>query len=436
MQVKNLFQKLSLLGILIIGLTMTSCGGSSSVDGNSISDAAGKLGDKTKGMAEGAKGAMNDAAGAMADGAKEMGDAAAGMADKAMEAGEGMANKAGAMADKAGEMADKAGAMADKAAGMKEKMMDKASGMKDKAAGMKDKMMDKASGMKDKAAGMKDKMMDKADGMKDKVMDKAKSATSQPVREKINKATSKPSEHKVMSKADVAKGKVLDKTAKVVTEATGAGVDHGAFDQLLSKHVSSTGVVNYAAFKGDVGKLDAYIANLSANPVSSSWSRDEKLAYWINAYNANTIKLILTNYPLAKITDLDGGKPWDRKWINLGGKTYSLNNIENDIIRPQFNEPRIHFAVNCAAKSCPPLLNQAWTASNLESNFTKTAKAFINNPTHNTISSSGATLSKIFEWYGGDFGDLTAFLNKYSNTKLNSGASIKFQDYNWALNGK
>ena len=120
--------------------------------------------------------------------------------------------------------------------------------------------------------------------------------------------------------------------------------------------------------------------------------------------------------------------------LKLGSKTLSLNDIENEIIRPTFKEPRIHFAVNCAAKSCPPLLNKAWTASNLEANLEKQTKAFINNSKYNTISSGSAQVSKIFEWYAVDFGDLRTYLNKYSNTKLSSSASINFAEYDWQLN--
>ena len=145
-------------------------------------------------------------------------------------------------------------------------------------------------------------------------------------------------------------------------------------------------------------------------------------------------KLILDNYPTSSITKLKGGKPWDVKWIKLGSKTYSLNNIENDIIRPEFKEARIHFAVNCAAASCPPLLNQAWTPSNLEANFEKQAKAFVNNSAYNKISASKVQVSKIFEWYAGDFGDLIAYLNKYSTTKINKSAKVSYLEYDWALN--
>ena len=158
------------------------------------------------------------------------------------------------------------------------------------------------------------------------------------------------------------------------------------------------------------------------------------MAYWINAYNAFTVKLILKNYPISSITKLDSGKPWDVKWIKLGEKTYSLNNIEHDILRPTYKDARIHFAVNCAAKSCPPLLNKAWTANNLNATLDKQTKTFINNATFNEIGADVVKLSKIFEWYKVDFGDLIEYINKYSTVKVNQDATIEFVDYNWALN--
>ena len=212
-----------------------------------------------------------------------------------------------------------------------------------------------------------------------------------------------------------------------------AGPDHGKFDAILRKYVANNGDVNYAGIKSNQAGLNAYLGELESADISTM-SRKEKLAYWINVYNAYTIKLITDNYPLGSITDLESGKPWDKKWIKLNGQTLSLNNVENDIIRPQFNEPRIHFAVNCAAKSCPPLLNRAWTAKNMEANFEKQTKAFVNSSSFNQIGGSSATVSKIFEWYAVDFGDLITFLNKYSSTKLDAGASISYKDYNWSLN--
>ena len=170
------------------------------------------------------------------------------------------------------------------------------------------------------------------------------------------------------------------------------------------------------------------------NAPQSTWSKEEQLAYWINAYNAFTVKLILDNPSVKSIKDLHGGKPWDVKWIKIGTKTYSLNGIENDIIRPQFKEPRIHFAVNCAAKSCPPLLNKAWTAQNLNTNLEQQAKLFINNTKFNQITANEVKVSRIFEWYSSDFGNLIDYLNKYSSVKINAKAKVTFIDYNWALN--
>lgn len=210
--------------------------------------------------------------------------------------------------------------------------------------------------------------------------------------------------------------------------------DHGNWNDLLAKYVNSKGAVNYAGFKADKTKLQAYLAELTNNPPESSWTRNEKMAFWINAYNAYTVKLIVDNYPVKSITDLKGGKPWDVKWIKIGAKTYSLNNIENDILRPQYKDARIHFAVNCAAESCPPLLNQAWTSELLDVFFNKQAKAFINNPAYNKISANKVQVSKIFDWYKEDFGNLINYLNKFSTTKINAKAKVEFLEYDWALN--
>jgi hypothetical protein len=168
--------------------------------------------------------------------------------------------------------------------------------------------------------------------------------------------------------------------------------------------------------------------------VQELWSRVEKIAYWINAYNAFTIKLILDNYPTKSILNFDGGKTWDVRRIRLNDKKYSLNNIENDILRPQFKDPRIHFAINCAARSCPPLWNHAFTPENLSAALEARTSAFINDKKYNTLASTRAQISKIFDWYRTDFGDLKKFLNKYSDTKLKNTAAVEFNEYNWDLN--
>ncbi len=210
--------------------------------------------------------------------------------------------------------------------------------------------------------------------------------------------------------------------------------DHNLFSEFLVSHVDALGRVDYGKMKKNVATLDGYLSQLKNKHPDGQWSRDAQLAYWINAYNAFTIKLILENYPLKKITDLDDGKVWDRKWIDIGGKRYSLNQIENEIIRPQFSEPRIHFAVNCAARSCPPLANKAFTAENLESLLESRTSAFINNSKYNRISRNRIVVSKIFDWYSSDFGDLISFINKYSDLNVASDSVIEFADYDWQLN--
>ncbi len=212
--------------------------------------------------------------------------------------------------------------------------------------------------------------------------------------------------------------------------------DHAPWNAMLQAHVSEAGVVNYAALKKKEDQLDAYLASLAADAPTGEWPRKAAMAYWINAYNAFTVKLILKNYPVQKITDLDGGDPWKVKWITLGGKSYSLNNIEHDILRPKYQDARIHFAVNCAAKSCPPLPNQAFTVDNLDSMLQANARKFIRNGQYNQTSGEQILVSKIFDWYKEDFGDLRSYLNKYLASPLPEGAEIRFKDYDWALNGK
>jgi hypothetical protein len=167
------------------------------------------------------------------------------------------------------------------------------------------------------------------------------------------------------------------------------------------------------------------------------------LAYWINAYNAYTIQLILRHHPIASIKDIQPGvafvnSVWDMKFIYIEGQELDLNNIEHNILR-KMDEPRIHFAVNCASISCPKLRNSAYTAENLNAQLDQAARDFINDPTRNAIGNDSAQLSSIFNWFTGDFtknGSLKDFINQYSNTKLSPEASIDFMEYNWKLNGK
>jgi hypothetical protein len=208
------------------------------------------------------------------------------------------------------------------------------------------------------------------------------------------------------------------------------------WDLFLNKYVSPTGEVNYKAIKANRIELDKITKEFSITIVKESWPKEDKLAFWINTYNAFTIALLVDNYPIKSIQSLDGGKTWDVKRITINNKKYSLNNIENDIIRPQFKDPRIHFAVNCGAKSCPPLLNSAYVGKTLNSQLDKVTKTFINNKNFQNIAPQTVSISKIFDWYAVDFGDINSFLNKYSNIQIQKNAKLTYKEYDWSLNGK
>ena len=208
--------------------------------------------------------------------------------------------------------------------------------------------------------------------------------------------------------------------------------DHSAWNDLLKKNVSATGKVNYKGFKADLELLDAYMRSLNEGAPTEAASKEERLAYWINAYNAVTVRLIVSNYPLSSITKLDGGKPWDVKRYANGGKKLSLNDIENNILRPM-GDARIHFALNCAAKSCPPILNEAFTAENVNKLLEQRTRQFINS-SRTVIEKDEIKVSKIFDWYGKDFGNVVDFVNKYAKTKAAKTAKVTFLEYDWNLN--
>lgn len=225
-------------------------------------------------------------------------------------------------------------------------------------------------------------------------------------------------------------------------------ISHEIWNGLLKKYVDAKGFVNYGGFKKDQAELRKYLTLIENNAPGDKWTKDEKLAYWINAYNAFTIQLILDHMDekIKSIKDI-GSKvkipfvntPWDVKFINIGGKKMDLNNIEHGIIRKDFDEPRIHFALVCAAKSCPPLRNEAFVASKLNQQLDDQGTDFLNDSAKNQVSANEAKLSNIFNWYGGDFKDkmpVIDWANKYAKVKANKGAKISYMDYNWELNGK
>jgi hypothetical protein len=210
--------------------------------------------------------------------------------------------------------------------------------------------------------------------------------------------------------------------------------DHTAWNILLQKYVNAGGKVNYKGLQLDGKALRTYLDELAAKPPQTDWSRQEAMSYWINAYNAFTVALILEHYPVKSIRDIHNGEPWDVKWIQLGGNTYSLNQIEHEVLRPKYQDARIHFAVNCAARSCPPLLNEAFTAAKLEAQLERVTYAFINNNEFNQFTDSRIQLSKIFEWYAEDFPQLLPFLQQYRRQTLPAKPKIGYNEYDWGLN--
>lgn len=209
---------------------------------------------------------------------------------------------------------------------------------------------------------------------------------------------------------------------------------HKKFNNLLKDHVSETGNVNYKNIKKDYNRLRSYISDLGQNTPNETWSREDKLAYWINAYNAFTIDLILRNYPIKSIKDIKD--PWDQRLWKLDSKWYNLNDIEHQILR-KMDEPRIHFTIVCASISCPKLQNSAFTSENLDNQLTKATKEFLSDSNRNEISKNTIKLSKIFQWFSKDFrqdGNLIDFLNKFSDVTISAKAKKSFKDYNWDLN--
>ena len=233
-------------------------------------------------------------------------------------------------------------------------------------------------------------------------------------------------------------------------------LDHSAFTDVLQEYVNEQGMVNYARLK-ESGDLDAYLQQL-AQTDPSNLDEQEQLAFWINAYNAQTIKLILDNYPVESIrritpvsvpgtsVNIPGvNDPFDLNFATIGGETYSLNDIEHGTIREEFDEPRIHFALVCAAMSCPKLRREAYTGAALDEQLEDQTITFLHDEAKNRIPADDETirLSKIFDWFGGDFGssraERLAFLAPYFDgdvrQKLESGDyAIKFVDYDWTLN--
>ena len=224
-----------------------------------------------------------------------------------------------------------------------------------------------------------------------------------------------------------------------------APVDHGIYAGLLEKYVKH-GRVDYRGFKAEEEKLDQHL-NVLEQVDPANLSRNEQFAFYINAYNAWTIKLILSAYPgVQSIKDLGSlfKSPWKKKICRIDGHVITLDDIEHNILRPRFKDPRVHFAINCAALSCPPLGSHPYLGKTLDRQLNHATEAFINNPQRNYLKGNTIYISKIFKWFSEDFdNDVIGFIMRYAKEDLKkeleakkSKIKIKYLDYDWSLNGK
>ncbi len=252
--------------------------------------------------------------------------------------------------------------------------------------------------------------------------------------EKVEEPIEEPVEIVNISSTSIDSIETVPEEVAALTPQPIEAFNHEAFNALLIANVSETGIVNYKGFVQNKKLLEDYISSLGESLPTETWTKEDKLAYWMNAYNAMTIDLIIRNYPIKSIKDLK--KPWDQRLWKLGEKWYNLNEIEHQILR-KMNEPRIHFGINCASFSCPPLLNAAFNASEVDAQLDKVAIRFINDPQRNSISKMNIEISEIFSWFAKDFkkdGSLIGFLNKYSKVQIHPKARKKYKKYDWTLN--
>lgn len=223
--------------------------------------------------------------------------------------------------------------------------------------------------------------------------------------------------------------------------------DHTGWTAILGRYVRD-GRVGYAALRQDGGPaLQAYLDGLSAACAQDypQWSRADRIAFWINAYNAFTVELVLDHYPIRSIRKIGWlpGAAFRDDFIpmpELKGGDVSLDDIEHGTLRKDFREPRIHFALVCASRSCPALRPEAYRGAVLDRQLDDQARGFLNDPAKNRFDPATRTLylSRIFDWFRADFessgGSLPAFVAPYLAQPVPADARIVFLDYDWSLN--
>jgi hypothetical protein len=221
-------------------------------------------------------------------------------------------------------------------------------------------------------------------------------------------------------------------------------VDHDLYAQLLTQHVRD-GVVDYGGLKRQEALLDRYLDQL-AGVDPDGLADKERFAFYTNAYNAWTLKLILDHYPgIQSIKDTGRlwQSPWKKKIARIDGGLLSLDEIEHDILRARYRDPRVHFAVNCASKGCPPLYGEPFTGRDLDRQLDHVTRAFINDPARYRLEGDTLHVSRIFKWFAEDFNDdPVGFFKTYAEEPLRSqldavpgNVRVTYLDYDWSLNG-
>jgi hypothetical protein len=225
---------------------------------------------------------------------------------------------------------------------------------------------------------------------------------------------------------------------------------HSALTGILARHVQDTGV-DYAALQAHPQELKHYLEQLAAVDRSTfeAWTVPQQIAFLTNAYNAFTLQLIVDHYPLGSIKDIGSffRGPWDRPVVRLFGRAISLNTLEHRVLRVDYAEPRLHFALVCAAKGCPPLRPEAYTGGRLDEQLDEQARRFLGQPEKNRVDAAARIvhLSPIFKWYGEDFeqasGSVLAALQPYWPELTDAGSAvggyrIRYTDYDWSLNDR
>ena len=221
------------------------------------------------------------------------------------------------------------------------------------------------------------------------------------------------------------------------------GIDNSIYGELLREHVVD-GLVDYDGFKKDEILLDRYL-DILAKVDTERLAAPEAFAFYVNAYNAWTIKLILNNYPGVRSIKSIGGpfrSPWKQSIADIDGETLTLDDIEHGILRPRYNDSRVHFAVNCASIGCPPIRSEPYTGIALDTQLNDATRSFINDPGKTYIDGTTLFVSRIFKWYAEDFPEgVIEFVSRYAEGDLRQQLEskkdtlrVRYLDYDWSLN--